>query len=36
MMVVMTTDAIATGRAEAYDGQQQGDDEQFLFHTSDF
>jgi hypothetical protein len=28
--------AITAGRAEADSGQQQGDDQKFLFHTSDF
>jgi hypothetical protein len=36
MVAGMATDAITAGRAEADSGQQQGDDQKFLFHTSDF
>jgi hypothetical protein len=36
MIAGMTPDAITTGRAEADGGQQQGDNQEFLFHNSDF
>jgi hypothetical protein len=36
MVARMATDAITARRAEADGGQQQGDDQEFLFHTNDF
>jgi hypothetical protein len=36
MVVGMAPCAITAGRAEADGGQEQGDDQEFLFHTNDF
>jgi hypothetical protein len=36
MVVRMTAGAITAGGAEPDNGEQQGDDEQFLFHNRDF
>ena len=36
MVVGMAPYAITAGRAEAHGSQQQGDDQEFLFHTNDF
>jgi hypothetical protein len=36
MVVGMAPYAITAGRAEADGGQEQGDDQEFLFHNSDF